>query len=115
MQSFGLMAQRPIHWLLANELDVKRHVQAFAADRATATFSVAGPPPVEEMIRARNNPCKPIELPMVKLHLRKVKHHLTGEPGIEVKCSDADMDKIVQWARQSVLRKALANNRPLLT
>jgi hypothetical protein len=107
---FGLMAPRPIHWLLSEELEVKKAVEAFAADAGTSVVDVAGPPSAEEIIAQRVNPRKAIELPTVRLHLNKVKHHLTGEAGIEVKCSDGDMDLIVQWARQAEMRKALAAN-----
>lgn len=108
MQHFGLMAQRPIHWLLAAELEVKQAIEAFAADRGVPVVDVAGPPSAQEIIACRKNPRRRPHLPTVRLHLRKVKHHVTGEPGIEVKCSDGDMDLIVQWARQTQARKALA-------
>ncbi len=108
MQHFGLMAPRPIHWLLSEELEVKKAVEAFAAGSGKSIVDVAGPPSAEEIIARRVNPRKPIELPTVRLHLNKVKHHLTGEQGIEVKCSDAHMDLIIQWARQTQARKMLA-------
>lgn len=108
MKHFGLMAAKPIHWLLACENEVRRHIEAFAADRGRPVLDVAGPPSAEEIIACRINPRKAVELPTIRLHLRKVKHHLTGEDGIEVKCSDADMDMIVMWARQAKARTALA-------
>lgn len=108
MKRFGLLAAKPIHWLLSKEADVKRAVEAFAADMAPSVVDVAGPPSAEEIIACRVNPRKRIELPTIRLHLNKVKHHLTGEPGIEVKCSDGDMDMIVMWARQAQARTALA-------
>lgn len=107
-RSFGLMAAMPIHWLLTRERDVRLRVEAFAADQAAPIIDVAGPPSVEEMLKARAHPRRPVHLPTIRLHLRKVRHHLTGAPGIEVKCSDADMDLIVAWARQSRARAALA-------
>jgi hypothetical protein len=108
MKHFGLMAAKPIHWLLATEHEVKRRIEEFAADRGNSVLEVVGPPSAEELIARRVNPKKALELPMIRLHLRMVKHHLTGEAGIEVKCSDAHMDMIVQWARQAETRKALA-------
>lgn len=110
MKQFGLMAAKPIHWLLARENEVRSRVEAFAADRGHPVLDVAGPPSAEEIIACRLNPRKQVELPMIRLHLRKVKHHLTGEAGIEVKCSDGDMDLIVMWARQAGMRSALAAN-----
>jgi hypothetical protein len=108
MKQFALAAEKPIHWLLACENEVRWHIEAFAADRGYPVLDVAMPPSAEEIIAKRLNPRKRIELPMVRLHLRKVKHHLTGEAGIEVKCSDAHMDLIVKCARQAEMRKALA-------
>jgi hypothetical protein len=108
VKHFGLMAEKPIHWLLSTELEVKRRIEEFAADQGKPVLEVVGPPSAEEIIARRINPKKALELPMIRLHLRKVKHHLTGEQGIEVKCSDAHMDLIVQWARQAEMRKALA-------
>lgn len=110
MKHFGLMAAKPIHWLLARENEVRSRIEAFAADRGHPVLDVAGPPSAGELIARRVNPRKPVELPMIRLHLRKVKHHLTGERGIEVKCSDVDMDMIAQWARQAGMRTALAAN-----
>jgi hypothetical protein len=108
MKNFGLLAAKPIHWLLSVESEVKRAIEAFAADMAPSVLDVAGPPSAEEIIACRANPRKRVELPTIRLHLNKVKHHLTGEPGIEVKCSDGDMDLVVMWARQAEARKALA-------
>lgn len=108
MKHFGLMAQRPIYWLLSTELEVKKAIEAFAAGMGTSVVDVAGPPSAEAIIAKRINPRKRIELPTIRLHLNKVKHHLTGEQGIEVKCSDADMKEIAMWAREARIRKALA-------
>lgn len=108
--NYGLLAARPIHWLLAKEPDIKRQIEAFAADAAPAMVDVAGPPSVEEMLAIRAMRKRDIRLPTIRLHLKKIRHHLTGDPGIEVKCSDADMDMIVKWARQAEARRALAAN-----
>lgn len=110
MKHFGLLAAKPIHWLLAKEIDVKRAIEAFAADQGFPMVDIAGPPSAEEIIACRKNPRRRMHLPTIRLHLRKVNHHLTGEAGIEVKCSDGDMELIVMWARQAALRTALAAN-----
>jgi hypothetical protein len=106
--SYALVSNPPIRWLIGREPDLKAYIQAFARDEAPRDFlDVAGPPDIDELARCRANPKRKPLLPLIRLTMRKVRHHLTGEHGIEVKCSDDDCDKIVSWHEQARHRAAL--------
>lgn len=95
--------------MVSREPDVMKHVQAFANDEADDVIEVAGPPLPQELARARKFD-QTVPLPCVTLHLRKVKHHLTGHKMIEIACSDDDLVEVERWnmvARQRV-RKTIA-------
>ena len=46
--------------------------------------------------------------PQITLRLKRVKHPDTGELGVEVTCSDADLDVIIRTARETHLRSQIA-------
>lgn len=104
--NWGLSAPPLVQWLLRSEPDVKRAVQAFIMDMGPAAFKVAGPLRDNEVKRFRANHHAPVALPTVTLIMRKVKHHLTGEPGIEVKTArDEDLNELAIWHRQAAQRR----------
>lgn len=109
VKHFGLSCAAPVKWLIGREPDLHRAIQAFAEDRADRdVIKFAGPPSDEDMLKIRENANFNAILPTVTFTLRKVTHHLTGEQGIEVKCSDADLAEIVRWHRQARMNFALA-------
>lgn len=106
-QTYGLSAPPLVQWLLQSEPDVKRAVQDFIQDAGPAAFQVAGPLRDNEVYRFRQNQHAPVALPTITLIMRKVKHHLTGQPGVEVKTArDEDLDELAIWHRQAGARRA---------
>lgn len=86
---YAVYASPDIQALLSREPDVLRQISGFAADMAPGYMDVAGPPSPKDIKRKM--------LPVVRLYMRKAKHHLTGEPFIEVACSDKDGQELAKW------------------
>lgn len=105
--SVGLLAPSPVQWLIINEPDVKQRIEKFIIGQAEPTLEVAGPPSAEDFIRYKDNPGGPITLPCVRLRLKMFKHHLTGDRGVEVTCSDDDLREIADWQRAARIKGAL--------
>lgn len=95
--SLALEAHPMVRWLLDSEIDVRRRVAAFAADQASNVVDVAGPPTASDLRQYAKNESRSVGLPCVHLTLRRVKHHLTGAPGIRVDCSDAHIRELARW------------------
>lgn len=93
----ALDAHPLVRWLLDTEIDVKRRVAAFASDQASDTIEVAGPPTDADLAQYAKNESRRVGLPCIRLMLRMVKHHLTGEPGIRVDCSDDHIQELARW------------------
>jgi hypothetical protein len=100
MKTFGLMAALPVHLFLDRERHVRWAVEAFADDRGPDHVVVAGPPTRAEIEAHKLIRRGSIMLPVVRLNFRMVTRHLTHERGIEVTCSDADLEKLIDWQRQ---------------
>jgi hypothetical protein len=94
---YGLMAAPAIFWLVAKEREVWQQVIAFITDCGGDKFDVAGPPTIEAVLRHKAYPREGLELPVVRLHMKKVRHHLTGQPMVEMKCNDAHLHDIESW------------------
>lgn len=104
---YGLVAHPFVQWLLQNESEVLNSVKRFIADRAErAHFDVAGPPSLQDVKRSIGA----VPLPCIRLHLRLIKGNLTGDPGIEVTCSERDIDEIGRWRMLAALRKTSPGN-----
>jgi len=112
-QSWGLLAADPVRWLIGTEADVKSAIQAFLEGRGEDHTEVAGPPTMHELMRHREYPKTALELPVVKLYFRKMVNPPTGERGVEVKCSPAELEEIQRWQQQAKARTALAASAPL--
>lgn len=114
-QSFGLLASVPVQTFIGMELDVQREIMKFFIDERGSPhpdiLDVVGPPSPFESLKAHNDPSYYPALPMVRFTLRKVRNQTTGEPGIEVRCSDTDHDKIVDWLRWTAQRHATHGRR----
>lgn len=117
--TFGLLAAPVVRAWLDQEAGIRQEIVDFFNDERAGLhpdiLDVAGPPDLMDAIKAKaaRRP-EPIMLPVVRMHLRKVRHHLTGEPGVEVKVSDIDLDRLATWLRHRALRQALTQKRPRL-
>lgn len=106
--NYGLQAPIPIQWLLQTEPEVKEKLRLYLTDQlGTDTIEVAGPPSASDILKYRRNPRAGPGLPVVRLKCRMVRHNLTGDPGVEVTCSDEDLEVIMMWAREQQLRFSL--------
>lgn len=87
---YAVYAAPPIQALMAREPDIVRYVSAFCSDEAPTPYvDVVGPPTQEDIINRH--------LPMIRLHMRKYRHHLTDEPTVEVACTDEDHRALARW------------------
>lgn len=117
IMTFGLSAAPVVKAFLNNEAGIRQEIIDFFNDERVGSrpdiLDVAGPPDLKDAIRAKTTRFgEPILLPVVRMHLRKIRHHLTGALGVEVKCSDADLDRLADWLRHPALRYALNQKRP---
>jgi len=107
--TFGLSAPPLVQWLLNSEPDVKSAVRAFIEGKGEPIIQVAGPLRDQDVYRFRQNHFAPVALPTITLVMRMVKHHLTGEAGVEVKTlKDSDIGELALWYRKAMARRALA-------
>jgi hypothetical protein len=94
---YSLYAAPAIQAFLLRERDVMQHIQEFAEDRADPVVEVAGPPTAQDLVHARKHDHRAVPLPCVTLHMRKAKHHLTGNAVIEIACSDDHLVEVECW------------------
>lgn len=108
---YGLRAHEDVRWLLQTEPDVYRYVVQFIAGVAPQAFvDVSGPmpePDMEAVRRDRN--VKPV-FPVICLNLKIVTGNLTGDPGVEVTCSEPHYEELRRWRMMAFLYKARAAN-----
>lgn len=97
MNTYGLLAPQAVFWLVAKEREVWERMIAFIGDAAPSEMTVVGPATIAQTVAYKSNPKGGIMLPTVKLKMRKIKHHLTGQPMIEMTCSDAHLEDITSW------------------
>lgn len=98
---WGLQAHPLVQSFLGGEPKVVDRIKGFILDQTGDMVVVAGPPDPREAKahKARFGSLEGVPLPSVRLKLRKVRHQLTGEPGVEVAVSDGDLAKLLQWER----------------
>ena len=96
-RQWGMLAPTAIFWLVASEKEVWQQVVNFIYDQAPNRLDVAGAPTIEAVLRQKAYPKEAIELPTVRLHMKKVKHHLTGQSMVEITCTDAHLVDIESW------------------
>lgn len=107
VKNYGLSCPPPIRWLMESEKDVFDAVKKFIAGMAKSNvIDVAGPPSFSDILEFYDKRGQTVPLPCVRLNLKMVKHHLTGEPGVEVTCSDADLIEIAKWHRLARMKPA---------
>ncbi|MFA6022423.1 MAG: hypothetical protein WC722_19365 [Rhodospirillales bacterium] len=108
---FGLLAAPAVRAFLSSEPELREEIGAFFADRRPGPkadiLDVAGPASTADILWAKDHPKEPVRLPVIRMHLRKVTNNTTGERGVEVKTTDSDHDKLVDWLRHSAVRSRL--------
>lgn len=101
MMQYGLAAAPLVRWLVAKEADVQKAVTNFIGEQTELDYAdVAGPPTEADKARA-NGRAEVCPLPVVRLNFKMARHSLTGEPGVQVTCSEADLNEIERWWRLS--------------
>lgn len=109
---YELYAAPALQAMIRREPEVMEYIQAFANDQADPLLEIAGPPLPDELARARKFD-QVVPLPCIRLNMRKLKHHLTGRPMIEIACSEQDLIEVERWnmvARASTSRSLTAVN-----
>ena len=110
----GLACAPAIRWLIDNESDLKARIGDYLFERNNFhEIPFAMPAPAEEMLKHRKNRDKyKLMFPQIVLKLRRIKNG--NEIGVEVTCSDSDLEQIVKMARETELRKAIAKAPALI-
>lgn len=101
--NYGLAAAAPVRWLISFDSGVYDAVRAFIAGMGRDQVDVAGPPTQQDMALYMHKRGQTVPLPCVRLKMKHAMHHLTGEPGVEVTCSDRDLEEIKRWYRDAML------------
>lgn len=108
MPGVALQSHDAVRWLLDNEPDVRRSVEAFTRGEANVDHvDVAGPPTAADLVKYRRNESRSVGLPRVRLQMRMVRHHLTGAPGVRVLCTEAELEEIGRWRLAATMRRNL--------
>jgi hypothetical protein len=98
--TFGLACHALVRWLIDRDSGVRDAIQKFIVEGGSDFLEVAGPPTLDQIIKRHRDPRLRISLPCIGLRLKRVKHHLTDELGIEVRCKEADLVEIMRWKRE---------------
>lgn len=107
---YAVLAAPEIGWLLSSDKGVFMRMQAFLSDEADPVMTVAGPPKIEDRVKARGTGKIP-PLPIATITMRKLKHHLTGEPCVELTASERDISEIRRWRFLAAFKSAEPANR----
>lgn len=112
----ALLASREVRALLDREEQLRERIGDYLVGKNNwHTVPYALPAPAEDMAKWRRNRDKfKIEFPQVILRLRRVRHHLTAEVGVEVTCSDEDTHKIRQFLAEESARRQIARQKTLV-
>jgi hypothetical protein len=92
--NYGLLAPQAVFWLVAKEREVWEQMIHFIGDAAPSEFDVVLPPTIQDVLEYKANPKWGYALRTVRLKMRKIKHHLTGQPMIEMTCDDDHLANI---------------------
>ena len=94
-----------MRWLISSDSGVHEAVRKFIVGMCNeGTQDVAGPPSEQDMALYMHKRAQTVPLPCVRLKLKMARHHLTSEPGVEVTCSDTDLEEIKRWYRVAMLQ-----------
>lgn len=114
MIEFGLASHPAVRWLIGSEKQVYDQVINFFMGHADVDYvEVAGPPTDADLaaVRKRGHD-DAVPLPVVRLRFRIAQNMVTGEDGVEVVCSDADLVEIERWERKALLDSFKAKGLP---
>lgn len=114
MIQFGLASHSAVRWLIGSEKQIYDRVIAFYMGHAdTDVVEVAGPPTDADLeaVRKRGHN-DTVPLPVVRLIMKLGENMVTGEHGVEVKCSDADLEEIKRWELKALLDSFKAKGKP---
>lgn len=104
VNNVGLMAARPVRWLLGNEPEVANAVRKFVRGETETNFlDVAIPPSWTETLAARLNPRRPVMLPVVRLHMKIVQQ--LDEWYVLIEASDHELDLLAEMERAKIMAK----------
>lgn len=92
-KSWGLSCAPVVRWLIEKEPDLRNHIRAFAMGRVeTDKLNFALSPTPDELLKSRLNRFYRPALPCVLFTLKMLK----DPAGVEVICSDEDLEKLVK-------------------
>ena len=114
MIEFGLASNPSVRWLISAEKAVYDAVIDFYMGNTDLDYVEVAGPPTDEDLKAyrKHGDREAVPLPVVRLQLRPAKNSLTGEPGVEVLCTEDDLAEIERWRRLAVLAAFKAKGRP---
>lgn len=105
--NYGLAAAPPVRWLIGFDSGVYDAVRAFIAGIGREEIDVAGPPTDEDIALYMHKRAQTVPLPCVRLKMKMARNLTTDEPGVEVTCSDRDLEEIKRWYRCQMLKGIL--------
>lgn len=111
----GLQTSRAIKWLIDNDYALKDRIAGYLYGHNNwHDIPYIMPAPAEEMAKHRANRDKyKLMVPQITLYLKRTKHHLTGEIGVEVSCSDDDERVIMRTYYETNERSLIARMKTL--
>ncbi len=102
--NYGLAAAPPVRWLISFDSGVHNAVRAFIAGMGREEIDVAGPPNDGDIALYMHKRAQTVPLPCVRLKMKMARHSLTDEAGVEVTCSDRDLEEIKRWYRCEMMK-----------
>lgn len=107
---FGLLADGLVRWFLDREDDVRNEIAAWVMkDVGEGMIDVAGPPTAAELIRFREEKDR-LNLPTIRLHLKRSIDFKSGQAAILVTVSESDRAEILRWHNEARLRSAIVSD-----
>jgi hypothetical protein len=101
---FGLASHAAVRWLIASERAIyDKVIDFYMGNTDTDIVEVAGPPTDQDIALYAHKRAQTVPLPLVRLQMKLAVHHLTGEKGVEVRCSDRDLAEIERWQRKALM------------
>jgi len=111
---FGLASHSAVRWLIGSEKAIyDRVIDFYMGNADTDIVEVVGPPTEKDFEAAKKRGHgDPVPLPVVRLQMKLATNMLTGEKGVEVVCSDADLDEVKRWELKALLDSFKAKGMP---
>ena len=112
----GLACSPVIRQLVDTEPQLREAIGDYLFERNDFhKIRFALPAPAEEMRKHRaNRDSYKLMFPEIVLNLRRVKHHLTNEIGVEVTCSDDDERQVLRMFLETEERRIIAKQKTLM-